>query len=483
MPSLLVFGKKNRKSGFFDGLREASEAGLTMSQQEIRRVLSNPHVKVGVLSDVHANLQALERVFEDAEERGVNVFLNAGDSVGYGPYPSEVVELLCEKNVLSVLGNYDLEVLEGNTDAKGEKKLAWKFARKELTDSGTSYLRSLPQELRLEVAGKRLLVTHGSPESIDEHIYSDTPAMHLQTLADCAKADLVLVGHSHEQFSKQAKGVWFVNPGSVGRPGDGNPQTSYAVVTFEPLKVELVRLDYDVASAADALRRKGLPESFAQMLLQGVGLDTVTEQDQVKQDLMVEGCRGTVAAVKGFSNKCWPDTAHYMQVTKLALRFFDGLGKLHGLGKRERCWLECAAILHDIGLSQQGSAHHKKSATLILNSKQLPFTSEERRIIACIARYHRKGLPKQKHHNLAPLNRKTIHKIEVLASFLRVADGLDYTHEATVEHVRFRVEEKKVTVEYISGAKSMLEEQAFNKKKDLFEKVFAKKLVLLWKQP
>ena len=134
--------------------------------------------------------------------------MNAGDSIGFGPYPNEVVELLCEKNVLSILGNYDLEVIEGKVKAKGEKNLALKFARKELAKSCEYYLYSLPRELRLEVAGKKLFLTHGSPESIEEHIYRDTPVERLKTLADTAKADvIIMLGHSHEQFWRQINGV------------------------------------------------------------------------------------------------------------------------------------------------------------------------------------------------------------------------------------------------------------------------------------
>ena len=304
------------------------------------------------MSDIHANLHALEKVIADAEARGVDVFLNAGDSVGFGPCPNEVVELLCEKNVLSILGNYDLEVIEGKAKAKGEKNLALKFARKELAKSCEGYLYSLPRELRLEVAGKKLLVTHGSPESIEEHIYHDTPIERLKPLADAAKADVIIVGHSHEQFQREANGACFVNPGSVGRPGDGNPQAAYAILTFNPFKVELIRLDYDVEGAADALRKKGLPESFAQMLLRGVSLDAIVEEDKAREDAMVQDCKETVKVSGEISKKYWPDTEHYSQVSKLALELFDGLIRLHQLGMRERCWLECAAILHDIGLSK-----------------------------------------------------------------------------------------------------------------------------------
>ena len=141
---------------------------------------------------------------------------------------------------------------------------------------------------------------------------------------------------------------------------------------------------------------------------------------------------------KKASRKYWPDIEHHMQITQLALRFFDGLIKVHQLGKRERCWLECAAILHDVGLSKARSGHHKTTARLILNDIQLPFTSQERRIIASVARYHRKSLPKQRHYNLATFDRITIQKIKFLASLLRVADGLDYCHQSLIRSLNIK---------------------------------------------
>ncbi len=473
---------ENKATNFFDTIRENTKVGFAVTEEKIKNELEKPNSKIAVLSDVHANLHALQTVFADAKKRGVTAFLNAGDLIGFGAFPNEVVELLCEKNVLSVVGNYDLEVIEGKIKGKGDKGVALKFAQKELAKSCEYYLRSLPKELRLEVAGKKLLITHGSPQSIDEHIYQDTPVEYLKTLAAESKADVIIVGHSHEQFSRQINGAVFVNPGSVGRPGDGNPKAAYAVLSFNPFKVELGRLKYDVEAAADALRKRGLPESFSQMLLCGVSLDKIIQEDQSNAAGTVENCQAVVKASVKVSEKVWADGGHYRQVTKLALKFFDGLKRAHKLGGQERCWLECAAILHDIGLSKAIVAHNKKTAKLILNNPALHFTSYERRIVASIARYHRGGLPKPKHAILATLDQETIHKVKVLASLLRVADGLDYTHKAMVKRINFKISDKTITVECYSDTKPLLEAQAFNKKKDLFEKVFARKLVLTWKQ-
>jgi exopolyphosphatase/guanosine-5'-triphosphate,3'-diphosphate pyrophosphatase len=402
--------------------------------------------------------------------------------IGFGACPNEVIEQLCENDVLGIVGNYDAEVLNGESDAKGEKKIAFEFTEKELSKSSECYLHLLPHELRLEVAGKKMLITHGSPESIEEHIYRDTPAERLEELAQTANADVVIVGHSHEQFQRSAGDVCFINPGSVGRQGDGNPQAAYAMVTFEPFKVDLIRLDYNVEGAADALRRKGLPESFAQMLLEGVALDEVTKQDKAKKAIIEKSCGIAVDASRKFSDNLLPDAAHYGQVANLALALFDGLEKTHKLGKNERCWLECAAQLHDVGLSKGAAKHHKTSMEIILNDTQLPFPSQDRRIIASIARYHRKALPKPSHYNLTPLDKETIQSISVLSGILRIADSLDYSHENNITGLAVNVGANKITVECITKADLTLEEQIFDKKKDLFERVFDKKTVLVWKQ-
>jgi exopolyphosphatase/guanosine-5'-triphosphate,3'-diphosphate pyrophosphatase len=102
--------------------------------------------------------------------------------------------------------------------------------------------------------------------------------------------------------------------------------------------------------------------------------------------------------------------------------------------------------------------------------------------VASIARYHRKGLPNQKHYNLKALDRKTVNTIKILSSLLRVADSLDYTHQSNVKALNFKVGTKKVTAICTCETESTIEQQAFNKKKDLFERTLARKLVLVWKR-
>jgi putative phosphoesterase len=473
---------KEKSKNAFDELRKNASAGFLAARNRMEAELANPYVKIALIADIHANLNALEAVVQDAERRGVSVFLNAGDIVGFGAFPNEVIQTLYSKNALSVIGNYDLEVLDRNNIGKSHKKFALEYTRKALTKSYETYLRTLPFKIELEIAHKKLIMIHGSLDSIDEHLYHDTREERFQELAKKEGEGIIVFGHSHEQFTKKTNGTLFINPGSVGRPGDGNPKGAYAIITARPFSVELLRINYDVETAADELRRKGAPESYSQMLLRGLSLEDIIALDKTLDKEMEKNCVLVTGNAREIVGKYWPDTKHSEQVRKLSLELFDSLQDLHKLGERERCWLECAAVLHDIGLSQGAKAHHKKSLNLILNDVRLPFTSIERRVVGNIARYHRKGCPKTYHYNFTSLNRELRRKVVILASILRLADGLDFSHQSIVHSVEAHKAFGNVTVQGSVSLNPILEEYAVNKKKDMFEKAFRKKVTVTWKQ-
>jgi len=476
------FWEKEKSKNAFEELRKNASAGFVAAGYRTEAELKNPYVKIAVIADIHANLNALEAVLQDAERRGITVFLNAGDVIGFGAFPNEVIQTLYSKNALSVIGNYDLEVLDKNNREKGPKKFALEYARKTLAKAYETYLRTLPSKLELEIAHKKLLMIHGTPDSVDEHLYHDTSEERFQEVAKTAGADIIVFGQSHEQFTKKAGETLFINPGSVGRPGDGNPQAAYAAITASPFSVELVRVSYNVEAAADALRKTGAPESYAQMLLRGLSLEDIIAEDKARESDMERKCTLMARSTRRVARKYWPDMKHSEQVRKLSLELFDALQDLHKLGKRERCWLECAAILHDIGLSQGPKAHHKKSLNLILNEAQLPFTSIERRVIGNVARYHRKGCPQYKHYNFKSLSSELRRKVTTLVGILRLADSLDFSHQSIVQNVEAHVAFENVTVQGSVLLNPVLEEYAVNKKKDVFEKSFKKKVVVAWKQ-
>ena len=243
-------------------------------------------MKVALIGDVHANLPALEAVLAHADDQGVEAIWNVGDFVGYGPFPDEVVQRLRREKVLSIVGNYDLKVLQfkQKKDKWRKKKqplkyLAFKWAYENLSKKSRKYLRFLSQEIRMKVKGRRILLTHGSPASNEEPLTPDTPEKRLRKLAQMAKADVIIFGHSHQPFAREVDGVWFINTGSVGRPDDGDPRACYAVLEIESKQIQVhhYRVEYDVERAVAAVRERGLPEVFAQMLLEGRSLDAMLQ--------------------------------------------------------------------------------------------------------------------------------------------------------------------------------------------------------------
>jgi len=244
-------------------------------------------MRAALLGDVHANLPALEAVLADARRRRVQAIWNLGDAVGYNAFPEEVVRLLRASGATSLAGDYDLKVLKFPRKAaqwrrkkRAEKWLAFKWAYEHLSEQSRAYLAALPREVRLTVEGRRVLLTHGSPAAIDEPLSPASPVERLRELARLARADVVVCGHSHQPFAREVDGVWFINPGSVGRMDDGDPRASYAIldVRRDLLRPHPVRVAYDVERAVAAIRHHRLPRAFAEMIRQGKSLDEIVPQ-------------------------------------------------------------------------------------------------------------------------------------------------------------------------------------------------------------
>jgi len=169
---------------------------------------------------------------------------------------------------------------------------------------------------------------------------------------------------------------------------------------------------------------------------------------------------------------------HSHQVAKLALKFFDGLTNLHRLGPSERSWLNCAGLLHDIGWVGGRQEHHKRSRDMIIAAKELPFSGPERIMIGLIARYHRRALPDDDHKFYADLDREDKTRIKMLASFLRIADGLDRSHVSAIEDLSFVVSPERVIVTAKAAQLSPVDREAGKAKADLFEIVFEREIVI-----
>ncbi|MBM3213184.1 metallophosphoesterase family protein, partial [Candidatus Poribacteria bacterium] len=249
-------------------------------------------MKVALIGDIHANLPALEAVLVDAYKRGVEVIWNVGDLIGYGAFPDEVVGKLQNENVLSILGNYDIKVLkvkkkkdEWKSRIPPEKWFAFNWAYDNLSEANMEYLSSLHETVSLDVEGKKVLLVHGSPESNEESIGPDTPDERLMELSTRANANIIICGHSHKPFARKFNNVWFINTGSVGRPGDGDPRACYVIMQIRHrfFQLRYYRVEYDIDKAVSAIREKGLPGNFARMILLGRGLDDILASQKANE--------------------------------------------------------------------------------------------------------------------------------------------------------------------------------------------------------
>jgi len=154
------------------------------------------------------------------------------------------------------------------------------------------------------------------------------------------------------------------------------------------------------------------------------------------------------------------------------VKLFDETKTLHGFGTPERELIEYAALLHDIGWHIGRSGHHKHSMYLIRHGDLKNFTAEEVEIIANIARYHRKTIPKDKHEGYAALSPRAKKIVDAGAALLRLADGLDRSHASVVKDLKCRTGGKEVKCVVNTKWDAQLELWGAKRKRELFEKVF-----------
>ncbi len=238
---------------------------------------------ITIFGDIHANLPALEAVFQDMDVRGLEHLYCLGDLVGYGTFPNEVVEAIRARRVPTLMGNYDQGVGHSSDDcgcayrtpearALGERSIAWTNAH--TSAANKAFLRDLPPHIALRLGDLRVALVHGSPRRVNEYLYEDRPDSSFERLLDMAEADVMVCGHTHLPYHKRLpSGRHVINAGSVGKPKDRDPRAGYVVLRAEGrrLDVEFIRVAYDVERAAQAIEAADMPDAFAAMLRAGTG--------------------------------------------------------------------------------------------------------------------------------------------------------------------------------------------------------------------
>ncbi len=170
------------------------------------------------------------------------------------------------------------------------------------------------------------------------------------------------------------------------------------------------------------------------------------------------------------------DEPHATQVDRLACVLFDALGPLHELGAADRQMLRVAALLHDIGDFISSAAHHKHAQYIIENSDLMGLGREQRQIVACVARYHRRAMPSTKHALFKKLSTADKKRVRKLASLLRVADALDRGHRSKVRQLDVALGAEEVVVTPKGAGDLALEVWTARRKAELFERTFGRPL-------
>lgn len=168
------------------------------------------------------------------------------------------------------------------------------------------------------------------------------------------------------------------------------------------------------------------------------------------------------------------DIAHGRHVAALALSIFDQLQSVHRMSRVDRRLLMAAALLHDVGVFISHRRHHKHSLYVIAQSELPGLKPEEIRMVANLARYHRKGGPAPHHEEFMALAEPERDRVTRLAALLRLADALDREHRQHVHHVRVRIDERRVVLEVEGTGDLLLERWAVQKKAGLFEQTFGR---------
>jgi predicted phosphodiesterase len=233
-----------------------------------------------ILSDVHANLIALEAVLDAAKGRWQKVAC-LGDLVGYGPDPNEVVERIRALGAITIRGNHD-KVASGIVDAEDVNPMARDAAlwtREKLRPKNREFLAELSKG---PVIVDGFTMWHGAYHDEDEYVFS--PLQAVEGLVD-ASTPVAFFGHTHIQggfkfqndqvsvlhfhptdgklFSSltiETGSAYLLNPGSIGQPRDGDPRSGFAIADLDNLLVEFWRIPYDIGAVQNRMTQAGLPE-------------------------------------------------------------------------------------------------------------------------------------------------------------------------------------------------------------------------------
>lgn len=241
-------------------------------------------MKTAIFSDIHGNISALKAVLDDLENEDIDRIYCLGDLVGYGPYPNEVIELIREYDIETVMGNYDKGVgfelddcgCAYKTETKktlGDRSLNW--TKNEVTDENKEFLKTLNENIKFEVENQKVLLVHGSPRKINQYLFFNHPDSSIKKMMEEYDADIMVTGHTHLPYVKKIGDKLIINDGSVGKQKPHHKkqeffstEAKYLILNIEEESVstEIRSIRYDYEKIAQDINNSGLPDEFAEII-------------------------------------------------------------------------------------------------------------------------------------------------------------------------------------------------------------------------
>lgn len=233
-------------------------------------------MKYGIISDIHSNLEALEKTIEILVKARVDEIICLGDIVGYGANPNECIEIIRKRCSVSLLGNHDAAIADSNSSKKfnpmAQKAITW--TSEQISDDNKKFLSELPYSY----SSDGMLFVHASPSHPEQWKYILSEETAIDELEHFSER-ICFVGHSHSpgiyghhgrMLSINSKDRFIINVGSVGQPRDGNPMLSFGLFDTTEWKYQHIRSEYDFMTACEKITKAGLPTELGQRLIHGI---------------------------------------------------------------------------------------------------------------------------------------------------------------------------------------------------------------------
>lgn len=252
-----------------------------------------------VFGGPYSNLLATAAVRGEATARGIppERVICTGDVVAYAAEPAETTSLMMEWGCATVMGNCEESFGAGaddcgcgfdeGTSCDVMSRQWYAYADAALTPEMRAWMRATPERIEFRMCGRRFAVIHGSADAVNEFVFERGADVAKRKTLDALGADAVIGGHSGVPFAQTFEDRLWLNAGVVGMPAnDGTPRVWFAVLSPTPggIEIEVLPLSYDHATAAAAMRAKGLPEGYAACLETGLwpNMDVMPEAEREK---------------------------------------------------------------------------------------------------------------------------------------------------------------------------------------------------------